>query len=160
MAMYGMTDRVRAGVLDGLDHDFVSKRVAVACKFGAPLMVNAGNEKDAELADSTDTGQKFIGVAVEVEQEDRTVVGEWPAKSVVSVCIDGVVSVRVPDGKTAIANKPAYVVDLLADGDYQKFTDVSGANTYDTAVGVFASNAWTLGTGETFAFVRLTAGLK
>ncbi len=80
--------------------------------------------------------------------------GEYADGDEVSVCTEGKIWVRVPDGLTGCSNKPAYVIDLIADGDYKKFTATSGANTYDPGCW-FRSNPITLGTGQTFALVEV-----
>lgn len=45
MGMYGYLDAVRAGVLDGLDHNFESRKAVSALKFGAPVFYKNGDEK-------------------------------------------------------------------------------------------------------------------
>jgi hypothetical protein len=155
MAMYGNLDAVRAGVLDGLDHNFVSKLNKVAMKFGDPVFVATGNETDGVAPDSTDATRKFAGVAVLVQQATKAVEGEYPVNELVSVCTSGEIWVRVPDALTLCANKPAHVVDLIANGEYKKFDATANANTYDN-VGYFTSNPISLGTGQTFAKVMLS----
>lgn len=158
MAMYGNQDSVRAGVLDGLDHNFESRIAVAAFKFGDPVMYDAGDEKKCYVPDSTDVSLVFGGIATLSQQSYVDSVGEYPINSVVSVCTEGEIWVRVPDGLTGCANKPAYVIDLLADGDYKKFTATSGANTYDPGC-VFKGNPISLGAGQTFARIEVR-GLK
>jgi hypothetical protein len=159
MAMYGLQDKVRAGVLDGLDHDFVSKRATATVLFGEPVFVALGNETDIVPADFTNANLRFQGVAVVAHQSTITQVGEYPINEVVSVCNEGEVWVRVPDALTACANKPAFVTTLIADGNYKKF-DVGpvGSTKYDAGC-MFTSNPITLGTGLTYAKVDVR-GLK
>lgn len=152
--MYGDLSPVRAGVLDGLDHDYESRVALAAFKFGDPVMFDAGNETSAYVPDSTDASLVFGGVAVINQRGDNTSVGEYAIKDMVSVCTEGKIWVRVPDALSGCANKPAYVIDLIADGDYKKFTDTAGANTYDPGC-YFRSNPITLGTGQTFAMVEV-----
>lgn len=154
MAMYENLDTARAGMLDGLDHDYVSKRTAVAFKFGDPAFVDAGNETDIVQGDVTDVSLVFQGVVVLTQYADNTVEGELPAKHVASVCRDGEIWVRVPDAETATANLPAFAITDTGEADYKKFTQTSGATTVTTGA-IFTSNPVTLGTGETFARIKV-----
>lgn len=158
MAQYGDLDKVRAGTLDGLDHNFESRVASVAVQFGDPVMYDAGNETTCYAPDSTDVSLVFGGVAVLSHRSFVDSEGEYPVEDMVSVCTDGEIWVRVPDGLSGCANKVAYVIDLLADVDYKKFTATSGANTYDAGC-VFKSNPISLGTGKTYARVEVR-GLK
>ena len=145
MAMYGNLLAVRAGTLDGLDHNFVSKRADVGFQFGDPAFVDAANETDIVAPDSTDASLKFQGVAVHTYYSDRDVEGEYPENHMVPVCTGGEIWVKVVAVDTAIiANTPAYVIDLTSDGNYKAFTDLAGANTYGP-IGYFTSNAVTVG---------------
>jgi hypothetical protein len=154
MAMYGNLDAVRPGMLDGLDHDVVSKRASVAFKFGEPAFVTPGNETDIVQGDVTATTLVFQGVVIHTYYADNTVEGEYPAGHVVPTCRDGEVWVRVPDGKTTIFGKEAHVVANTGNAEYKKFTDVSAVTTVSTGC-TFTSNAVNLGTGQTFAKVMV-----
>jgi hypothetical protein len=55
-----------------------------------------------------------------------------------NVLTEGEIYVPVASGITNCANKPAYVVDIQASGDYNKFTTDS-SNNYDIG-GYFRSN--------------------
>jgi hypothetical protein len=159
MAMYGFQDKVRAGVLDGLDHDFVSKRATAVVQFGDPVFVALGNETDIVAPDFTNANLRFQGVAVIAQQSTITQVGEYPINEVVSVCNEGEIWVAVPDALTACANKPAFVTALIADPAYKKFNvGPVGTTMYDSGC-TFTSNPITLGTGKTYAKVDIR-GLK
>jgi hypothetical protein len=156
MAMYGNVDTARAGMLDGLTHDFVSKRTAVGFKFGDPAFVDAGNETDIVQGDVTDTSLVFQGVVVLTQFSDNTLEGELPAKHVASVVRDGEIWVRIPDDETATANKVAYVnADTTDPVNYKLFTTVSVDDTTVTTGCIFTSNPVDLGTGKTFARIKV-----
>lgn len=158
MAQYGKLDAVRAGMLDGLEHGYESRVADAVIQFGDPVMYDVGDEKTAYAPDSTDTSLKFGGVAVLSQRAYIDSKGEYPIGDQVSVCNEGEIWVRVPDALTGCANKPAHVIDLISDGDYKKFTDTAGANTYDN-VAVFKGNPISLGTGLTFARIAVS-GVK
>ena len=154
MAMYGNLDTARAGMLDGLDHDFVSKRTAVAFKFGDPAFVDAGNETDIVQGDVADVSLVFQGVVVLTQYADNTVEGELPAKEVASVVRDGEIWVRVPEGMTATANLSAFAIADSGEADYKKFTKTSAATTVTTGA-IFTSNPVAVSTGNTFARIKV-----
>jgi hypothetical protein len=154
MAQYGSLDKVAPGTLDGLFHDFESRVANAVTQFGDPVMYDAGDEKKCYAPDSTDVSLVFGGVAVTAPRSYNSSVGEYPAGDQVSVVKSGEVWVKVPDGLTGCANKIAYVIDLIADGDYKKFTATSGANTYDSKC-VFKGNPITFGAGKTYARVEV-----
>jgi len=158
MAMYGKLDAVVPGTLDGLNHNIESRVATVAVQFGDPVMYDAGVADKVFAPDSTDASLVFGGVAAISQRSDVDSEGQYDIKDMVSVVTDGEIWVRVPDALTACANKPAFVIDLLADADYKKFTDTAGANTYDSGT-VFKSNPISLGVGKTYALVEVR-GLK
>jgi hypothetical protein len=159
MAMYGYLDKVRAGTLDGFDHNYVSKRATAVVQFGEPVFATLGNETDIMPPDHANANLRFQGVAVLVQQSTITQVGEYPINEVVSVVTEGEIWVPVPDALSGCFGKPAFVVDLIGNAEYKKFNvGPAGATVYDAGC-VFTSNPITLGTGKTYAKVEVR-GLK
>lgn len=133
-------DSARAGLVFGIETDVESKVVAsgVTIEFGEPVFVDEGVEDIAYAGDSTDASLKFLGVAMISHRSYKDSEDQYVAFQEMNVLTEGEIYVPVASGITATANKPAYVVNLISDADYNKFTTTSGSN-YDIG-GYFRSN--------------------
>jgi hypothetical protein len=133
-------DSARAGLVFGIETDVESKVVAsgVTFEFGEPVFVDEGVEDIAYAGDSTDASLKFLGVAMISHRSYKDSEDQYVAFQEMNVLTEGEIYVPVASGITATANKPAYVVNLISDADYNKFTTTSGSN-YDIG-GYFRSN--------------------
>lgn len=133
-------DSARAGLVFGIETDVESKVVAsgVTFEFGEPVFVDEGVEDIAYAGDSTDASLKFLGVAMISHRSYKDSEDQYVAFQEMNVLTEGEIYVPVASGITATANKPAYVVNLISDADYNKFTTTSGSN-YEIG-GYFRSN--------------------
>lgn len=133
-------DSARAGLVFGIETDVEAKVVAsgVTFEFGEPVFVDEGVEDIAYAGDSTDASLKFLGVAMISHRSYKDSEDQYVAFQEMNVLTEGEIYVPVASGITATANKPAYVVNLISDADYNKFTTTSGSN-YDIG-GYFRSN--------------------
>lgn len=141
MGAYGTQDAGIAGLLYGSALNIETKVVAsgMTFAFGSAVFVDQGDEDTAYVPDSTDTSLKFLGVAVishrsYIDSEDTYV-----AYQDMNVLEEGEIYVATASGLTTIANQPAYVVDLIGDANYGKFTTTNSGDTYSTG-GYFRSN--------------------
>ena len=128
MATNGYMDVARPGLLNGLQEFIESKIAAVAIPFGSPVFVKNGNANEVFLADDTDATRRFFGVAVASHRSFVSGSGEYPIDDQVNVLTRGQIWVKVKAGETGLANKPAYIIDLAADADANKFTAVTTDN--------------------------------
>lgn len=133
-------DSARAGLVFGIETDVESKVVASGAtfEFGEPVFVDEGVEDIAYAGDSTDASLKFLGVAMISHRSYKDSEDQYVAFQEMNVLTEGEIYVPVASGITATANKPAYVVNLISDADYNKFTTTSGSN-YEIG-GYFRSN--------------------
>lgn len=133
-------DSARAGLVFGIETDVEAKVVAsgVTFEFGEPVFVDEGVEDIAYAGDSTDASLKFLGVAMISHRSYKDSEDQYVAFQEMNVLTEGEIYVPVASGITATANKLAYVVNLISDADYNKFTTTSGSN-YDIG-GYFRSN--------------------
>jgi hypothetical protein len=134
-------DQMRAGTLFGPMLWAENKVVpsGVTFEFGDPVFVDEGDETKAYEPDSTDASLHFLGVAPISHRCYKDSVEQYVEYQEMNVLTKGKIYVHVASGVTGCANKPAYVVDLVSDGDYKKFTTTSSANTFDIG-GYFRSN--------------------
>jgi len=161
MAMYGNLDAVRAGTLDGLEHNFIHKRGDVGFVFGEPVFVTPGNETDGFAADVTDTDLLFQGVTVASYYSDNLVEGEYPAGHSQPVCTEGEIWVQLGStvSGTDVFGAEALVVGLVGDADFGLWTDTAAVGE-TVSVGVyFTSNAVAVGeTGSEVYFAKVKLG--
>ena len=141
MSAYGNQDANIAGGLFG-SNPVISSLVVpsgASFAFGGGVCVDVGDASKAYVPDSTDTSLVFRGVAVAshrsyVSADD----GSYVAYTDMNVLTEGEIYVVAASGLTNIANSAAYLVDLISDGDYGKFT-TSDSGTLPTG-GYFRSN--------------------
>lgn len=133
-------DSARAGLVFGIETDVEAKVVASGTTFeyGEPVFVDEGVEDVAYAGDSNDASLKFLGVAMISHRSYKDSEEQYVAFQEMNVLTEGEIYVPVASGITATANKPAYVVDDQASGDYNKFT-TSNSGTYAIG-GYFRSN--------------------
>jgi hypothetical protein len=135
MAAYGSQDVARAGLCFGVGELEVETKVAasgVTFEFGEAVFVDAGVEDVGYAPDSIDTSLKFLGIARISQRSFVDSEGNYPPYSDMDVLTEGEIYVQVASGLSAIANAPAYVLDVTTDAQYQKFTtDSTAENVYD-----------------------------
>jgi hypothetical protein len=129
---YGNLTPNVAGLMDGLENNVSSKLVAsgvTSIAPGEPVFVMPGDETGAFLPDDTVATRLFAGVAI-ISQRSfvDTADNVYPTYDEISVLEEGRVWVPVASGISAIANKPAYIIDLTSDAQFKLFTDNSSGN--------------------------------
>lgn len=142
MNQYEQTqDPARAGLMFGIDYNAETAVVpsGVTFEFGDPVFVDAGVVGVAYVPDSTDASLKFLGVAPISHRSYKDSEEQYVAYQDMNVITKGTIYVPVASGISACANQAAYVVDLISDGDYKKFTTTNSAATYAVG-GYFRSN--------------------
>lgn len=141
MSAYGNQQSNIAGGLYGVEPTISSLVVpsGVSFAFGDAVFVDAGDASKAYKADSTDASLAFRGVAVASHRSYNSVDdGSYIGYTDMNVLTEGEIYVVAASGISAVANLAAYVVNLISDGDYGKFTS-SATNAIATG-GYFRSN--------------------
>lgn len=142
MAGYGNMEAAKAGLIYGLDYEIESKVVpsGVTFDFGDPVFIDEGSEEVVAKADSNDASLNFFGIAIVSQRSFDDAQGDYPAYDTINVMTRGKVWVPTVSGVSAIANKPAYVGNVIATtAAYEKWTDSNSA-TYDAGC-FFRTNA-------------------
>ena len=122
---YGLIERAKAGLLDGLNKEIETMSVqdGDSFDFGDPIFAKEGAAGVAEVGDTTDDTLIFAGVALISQRSYVEEQGEYVEYTPMNVLSKGRVWVKVPSGLSSISNTPAYVNDDSTDVDYGKFTN-------------------------------------
>lgn len=131
MSAYGDMTKAKAGLIYGLDYEIETKIVpsGVTFDFGDPVFVDEGDEDKAYKANSTDVSLKFYGIAVISQRSSVDAQGDYPEYDTLNVMTRGKVWVPTVSGLGDVANKAAYVANVVATtADYEKWTDSSSAS--------------------------------